>query len=280
MNIRIAPCPILKPASIIAAFVLIAVGVAAGWIVRGMVASPCPTAAPVPSPEGAIAATTDSTLSMVGNIMRSGGNELEMPFPKVIEVSTGHRLLPARPTDPVHATALDAIAVALDATLAEMNGNASPVKGLRRINEASAFFEDALRRRLDAHPAFDCAIPQSAAGKAQRSGYPDLRLRHVESGAVIYLDPKLYEDESRTSTLRTFYFTSDPGTLKVGEDAAHWLVGIRHDGADGRWKFTGWDLVDLSLLKVKLKAEFQASNRDLYSKEMILRSSEAAEAAR
>lgn len=207
--------------------------------------------------------------------MRSGGNEVSMPFPEVVEVASGHRLVPAGPEDPVHASAIEAIASAINATVAELNAADSPVKGLRRINEASAFFEEGLRRRLDEHADFACAFPHSAAGKVQRSGYPDLRIVHEASGRVIYLDPKLYEEASRDSTLRTFYFTSDPGTIKIGDDAAHWLVGIRHDGADGNWVFTGWDLVDLARLKVKLKAEFQASNRDLYSASMLLRSSPA-----
>lgn len=205
--------------------------------------------------------------------MRSGGNEVEMPFPEVIRVASGHQLVPMMADELAHREAMEAIAEALDATLAEMNAKDSPIKGLRRINEASAYFEDSLHRRLEAHPAFTCDIPHTAAGKVQRSGYPDLRILHKASGKVIYLDPKLYEEASRSSTLRTFYFTSDPSTLKVGEDAAHWLAGIRHDGADGEWKFTGWDLVDLARLKVKLKAEFQAANRDLYSESMLLRSS-------
>lgn len=205
--------------------------------------------------------------------MRSGGNRVEIPFENVIEVASGHRLLPANLEDPVHAAAIELIATALDATLAEMNGENSPVKGLPRINEASSFFEEELRRRIDAHPDFECGFPQSAAGKLQRSGYPDLRLHHTGSGKVFYLDPKLFQATSRSSTLRTFYFTSDPDTLKVGEDATHFLVGIEHDGADGAWKFTSWDLVDLSRLNVKLKAEFQASNRDLYAEELVLRSS-------
>jgi hypothetical protein len=39
------------------------------------------------------------------------------------------------------------------------------------------------------------------------------------------------------------------------------------------WKFTRWDVVDLSQFKVKLKAEFQGSNRDLYRPEAIVGSS-------
>jgi len=39
------------------------------------------------------------------------------------------------------------------------------------------------------------------------------------------------------------------------------------------WKFTRWDLVDLSRFTVKLKAEFQGSNRDMYRPEAIVASS-------
>ncbi|MFM7181746.1 MAG: hypothetical protein ACKO2G_09835 [Verrucomicrobiales bacterium] len=260
----------MKPWLIAGIIAALAGGFAAGWFARGI-----GTAEKNPPPEkpAVSSATTDSTLSMVDSIMRSGGNEIDMPFPKVIEVGTGHRLLPMMANDPVHAALVDLIAASLNAILSEMNAEHSPVSGLRRINEASAFFEEGLRRRIDEHPDFECGFPHSATGKVQRSGYPDLRIFHPVSGKVFYLDPKLYERASRESTLRTFYFTSDPGTSKVGEDAAHLLVGIYHDGADGHWKFLGWDLVDLSYLNVKLKAEFQASNRDLYDEKLILRSS-------
>jgi hypothetical protein len=39
------------------------------------------------------------------------------------------------------------------------------------------------------------------------------------------------------------------------------------------WKFTRWDLVDLSRFTVKLKAEFQGSNRDMYRPEAIVATS-------
>jgi hypothetical protein len=261
----------MKPFLVGGVMAALAGGFAAGWFARGGGTEEGNSASmekPATSP-----ATADSTLLMVDTIMRSGGNEIEMPFPKVVEVSSGHRLLAVEPEDPVHTAALNLISSALDATLAEMNAEDSPAKGLRRINEASSFFEDGLRRLIDGHPDFECGVPPAATGKVQRSGYPDLRVHHPASGKTFYLDPKLYEESGRASTLRTFYFTSAPGTLKIGEDAVHLLVGIYHDGVDGGWKFNGWDLVDLSRLKVRLKSEFQASNRDLYSGQLILRSS-------
>ncbi len=203
--------------------------------------------------------------------MQSGGNELSIPFPKLIESSTGKLLIPFDPAKPVHQAALDVVAGALGTVLAEMNEAGSPAKGLRRINEASSHFEDRLRELLDAHPDFECGFPLSTTGKIQRSGYPDLRLVHPASGTVIYLDPKLFEESSRESTLRTFYFTNDPDTLKVREDGLHWLLGIAHDGKDGAWTFVSWDVVELARLEVKLKAEFQAGNHTLYAREMILR---------
>ena len=76
--------------------------------------------------------------------------------------------------------------------------------------------------------------------------------------------------ENFDSSLRTFYFTPKDETSKIQDDAHHILIGIEHDGRVGNWKFTAWKLVDLYNFRVRLKAEFQGSNRDLYQKELIL----------
>ena len=59
------------------------------------------------------------------------------------------------------------------------------------------------------------------------------------------------------------------------EDAVHFIVGFEHakPAVDRNWKFTRWDLVDLSHFQVKLKAEFQGSNRDMYRPEAIVATS-------
>ncbi len=154
-----------------------------------------------------------------------------------------------------------------------MNSAASPLREVRRINEASSHFEDAMQAALDASPGFTCAPPKTAAGKLQRAGYPDLRLVDEPTGRVVYIDPKLFARGSRGSTLRTFYFEPKRETNKVLDDARHLIAGIEHDaGATGAWKFLGWELVDLSAFRVRLKAEFQASNRDLYRAEATVAS--------
>ncbi len=210
-------------------------------------------------------ARQDADAALVKSLLRENLNTRSFDFATVAEACSGKRVLPLDDS-PTHRRILAAIENALAETLRELNAPDSPVKKLRRINEASRFFEQGLQTRLHAIPGLDCETPPTRAGGRQRSGYPDLRLTDRETGAVFYLDPKLVEQNSVHSTLRTFYFEPKDGTLKITDDAVHLLIGIEHDGKDGEWTFGRWHLVDLSKLKVRLKAEFQASNADLYRK--------------
>ncbi len=193
-----------------------------------------------------------------------------VPFPEVIRAATGHQVVPLDPSSEPDARVVHEIGRALDAVLARMSRPDSPVHNLERINEASAAFESELLKTINTVPALHCSLPETAAGEAQRSGYPDLRIEHRESRRVYYLDPKLYARGSRDATFRTFYYEPKRETNKVREDARHLLAGIEHDGAGGAWRFVRWDLVDLSKLQVRLKMEFQGSNRDLYRPETIV----------
>ncbi len=185
------------------------------------------------------------------------------PFAAVVEASSGKHVIPLEDIE-AHLTVKAAIEAALEKSLKTLSAEDSPVRQLRRINEASRFFEDALHASINATPGLRCEVPPNRRGEAQRSGYPDLKITHLASGTVFYLDPKLVEQGSWSSTLRTFYFEPKDETLKINDDAIHLLCGIEHDGHDGEWKFIGWKLVDLSKLQVRLKAEFQASNADVY----------------
>jgi len=144
-----------------------------------------------------------------------------------------------------------------------------------RINEVSSHFEDALRELLNAAPGLSCDLPRTAQGHVMRSGYPDLRIVDLASKRVFYLDPKLYAAGSRDSSFRAFYFEPKIATNKVRDDAVHFIAGFEHEPREksGRCNFTRWDLVDLALFKVKLKAEFQGSNHDMYRPEAIVATS-------
>jgi hypothetical protein len=101
-----------------------------------------------------------------------------------------------------------------------------------------------------------------------------LRLVETATNRVFYLDPKLYAVGSRDSSFRTFYFEPKITTNKVRDDAVHLLIGFEHEPKSaGHWNFIRWDPVDLAYFKVRLKAEFQGSNRDIYRPEAIIATS-------
>jgi hypothetical protein len=203
-----------------------------------------------------------------------------VPFSELIFDTTGRKVLSFEANNAVDQRVAKTISAACDETMKRLNAPDSVIQNVDRINEVSSHFEDALRELLSTSPGLKCDFPLTADGKLQRSGYPDLRITDLESKRVFYLDPKLYAAGSRDSSFRTFYFEPKRSTNKVRDDAVHFVVGFEHalrgtgsGSPNATWKFTRWDLVDLSRFTVKLKAEFQGSNRDLYRPEAIVASS-------
>src|SRR5256885_671748 len=248
------------------------------------------------SPPANTSAAKPEVDQLIPWLLNEGAQLRGIPFSEVIVDVTGKKVIPFDPKNEVDQRVRKAIAAACDETIKRLNAADSPVQKVARINEVSSRFEDALRELLSSTPGLSCDFPKTSDGKIQRSGYPDLQIVDLASKRVFYLDPKLYAVGSRDSSFRTFYFEPKTGTNKVRDDAVHFIVGFEHeavaaslsgvastatsDTATERrdynkaamWKFTHWDLVDLANFKVKLKAEFQGSNRDLYRPEAIVAS--------
>jgi hypothetical protein len=192
-------------------------------------------------------------------------------FADVIAATSGKRVLPVDPKDADDQRILGQIGSALDEVLTIMNAPDSKTRSVKRVNEMSSHFENALLPKLNAIAGFACTLPKTTAGQKQRSGYPDLRLFDESSGRVFYLDPKLYAKGSRSSGFRTFYFEPKRATNKVNDDARHLIVGIEHErDAAGIVRFVRWELIDLANFRVKLKAEFEGSNADLYRRDAVV----------
>lgn len=215
-----------------------------------------------------------SVEALVATVLNGGGTFRDVPFARLVEISTDRQVLPMDPEDAVDTEILGGIEEALGRVLERFNAPDSVTHRAPRINEVSAYFETALIEEIDRLPELECTYPRTAEGNLQRAGYPDLMIRHAESGRIVYFDPKLVQQGALGSDLRTFYFTPSVQTRKVLHDASHLLVGIEHDGNTGKWKYLRWHLVDLARFKVRLKAEFQASNQDLYRPELIIRTGE------
>ena len=213
--------------------------------------------------------------ALISWLLREDAQLRGIPFSEVIFDATGKRVLVFNPKNETDGRVLKQISSVLDEVMAQLNAPDSVVQGIPRINEVSSHFEDLMRELLNKAPGLSCDFPKNAAGGTQRSGYPDLELIEQQSHRIYYLDPKLYAVGSRDSSFRTFYFEPKVATNKVREDAVHFIVGFEHEkpAPDRHWKFTRWDLVDLSHFQVKLKAEFQGSNRDMYRSEAIVATS-------
>jgi hypothetical protein len=195
-------------------------------------------------------------------------------FSQVIFDATGKRVLTIDRNNEVDQRVIKQISGVLDDVKKKMNAPESPIQKVERINEVSSYFENSLRQSLNTVSGLSCDFPTTADHKIQRSGYPDLRVVDVASNRVFYLDPKLYAIGSRDSSFRAFYFEPKLTTNKVRDDAVHLVAGFEHElRKNGRWNLTRWDLVDLSQFKVRLKAEFQGSNRDMYRAEAIVATS-------
>ncbi len=220
---------------------------------------------------------TNAVGTLIPWLLEEGAAFKGIRFADVISATSGKRIIPVDRADKDDQRILVAIGTALDAVLAEMNAPDSKTRAAKRVNEMSSFFENALQERLSVSAGLTCGFPKTAAGKIQRSGYPDLFLKDQATGRIFYLDPKLFAAGSKTSSFRTFYFEPKRETNKVTEDARHLIVGIEHERAkDGSVHFARWELIDLSEFRVRLKAEFEGSNADMYRPGAVVGASAAA----
>ncbi len=207
-------------------------------------------------------------------LLQESGELRTIPFREVVFSATGKKVLAFDSNNDADLRIAQQIGRTLNEILKRMNAPDSEIQGVARINEVSSHFENLLRELLNATPGLSCDVPHTAEDRVQRSGYPDLRLVDKATKRVYYLDPKLYAAGSRESSFRTFYFEPKVATNKVGDDAVHFIVGFEHELRNaGRWNFTRWDLVDLAHFTVRLKAEFQGSNADIYRPEAIVATS-------
>ena len=192
-------------------------------------------------------------------------------FAEVAEAVSSFKVLPVDTSKAVDAAMLSHLQASLDAILIKLAKPDNPIHAVSRVNEISRHIEDILLSRLNAAEGYECSIPANAAGRTQRSGYPDLRLLHTASDRVFYMDPKVYKLCSEKSSFRSFYFEPKLETNKILDNASHLIVGIAHSGkVEGRWRLNTWMVIDLINFRVRLKAEFQSSNRELFRDEAIL----------
>lgn len=200
--------------------------------------------------------------SLVQLLEHSEDGFIGLPFSAVVQATTGHQV---RPVDAeLEAANIATITRVVERSVQQINQGGHAFQKASRINEASGPIEEEILREFGSETAWEASFAPTADGKTQRSGYPDLRLR-APDGRIYYLDPKLIQEANRDSTFRTFYYEPKKTTGKINDDAAHLLIGFTHNDQPGEARrIISWELIDLATLPIRLKAEFQASNRDIY----------------
>lgn len=171
-----------------------------------------------------------------------------VPFGYVIKMTTGCEVIPLSDSDKrVINEVYSAAKGVLEEAREEDYGDLRP-------NEISNRLEDKLRTKLQG------TIPENKV-----AGYPNIMIER--GGKTYYVEVKLAEEGQLDSSFRTFYY--EPVELaKVTRDASHIMVGFIHR----KKSIIGFKLVDLSKIKVNLKSEFNANNKEIYKKEAVIKS--------
>jgi len=190
----------------------------------------------------------------------------KIPFPIAIKALTGFKVLTFKPEE--NRKLLNLLCRA-----SQLAGEKAFQYGIftNRPNEAGNRIEPFVMEALK-EVGLDANKPLSKSGKRKIAGYPDIEVKY-KNNQTIYIDCKTYNTRTKNQTFRTFYFSpsQDP---KITKDAFHILISFELEISkrNGKRAFVpiSWQIYTLDKLKVQVKHEFNASNKELYKKENLL----------
>lgn len=191
-----------------------------------------------------------------------------IPFTVAIKALTGFKVLAFDISLDQNKKLLEQLSKA-----AQVGGQKAFQEGIftARPNEAGNRIEPFVLEAIR-HIGLEADTPVSKSGKKKTAGYPDIQIED-ENGRIVYLDCKTYNTLTKDQSFRTFYFSpsKDP---KITQDAFHLLMSFELDTSERRGKRAfipiSWQIYTLDKLLIQVKHEFNASNKDLYTKEALL----------
>lgn len=191
-----------------------------------------------------------------------------IPFPVAIKALTGFKVLDFDISIDHNKILLEQLSKA-----AQLGGQKAFKEGIftARPNEAGNHIEPFVVEALR-HIGLKADKPISKSGKKKPAGYPDIQ---IEDGSkrIVYLDCKTYNTKTKGQSFRTFYFlpSEDP---KITRDAFHLIMSFELDIAERKRRRAfipiSWQIYTLDKLLIQVKHEFNASNKELYTKESLL----------
>lgn len=190
-------------------------------------------------------------------------NDGVVDFSDLVSGKSDYEIIPLEPDNPKDEDLVDAISSASN-TLLDRYKRSNRRVNQNRANEVGNTLEDEFIDVMESEAAkknLDYTIE-----KLGRAGYPDIMIVGPND-RLTYLEMKATSAEW-DATGRRFYYTTGK---KLEGDGRHLLLGMHiEEKSDHHWTVNGWKLADLMHLEANLKIEFNATNQDLYSDDMVV----------
>ena len=192
-----------------------------------------------------------------------------LPLGVVIEGLSGHKARPFNRSNLEDKKVLIVLKKVAEDVLREVNK-----KGILRPrpNEVGNDIEPFVKNALNKYN-YKADTPKTTSGKKKSTGYPDIEFID-EFKRYNYLECKTYNIENIDTTQRSFCL-SPSDDFKVTKDSHHFGISfeifVENNIKDKHlYKVKSWKILDLSLLELDVKYEFNSDNKRLYDKEIIL----------
>lgn len=137
---------------------------------------------------------------------------------------------------------------------------------LRAIEKSGQYFRgnriNDVGSQIETYFVRDLNTPPFTVRQLVQKGYPDIEITF--NGESVYVELKT-SGVKEESSYRYFYYSTGS---KIKKTSRHILLSILAESTDrGYWTVKSFIISDLSRLKVRLKAEFNASKRDLMNEQ-------------
>ncbi len=192
----------------------------------------------------------------------------DIPFSIAVKAISRHKVLAFQKNEEKDKKLLEL----LTAAMSEATKTAYKI-GIQsaRANEVGNHIEPFVKEAIN-KVGLQADTPKNSKGKKQATGYPDIFIEDSFDRPT-YLERKTYNAKSIGTSLRSFYFQPSANP-KIIFDARHLMVSFKiiEEQKNGGKIFVPVlrKLYSLEKLKVQVKHEFNASNKEIYQPETLL----------
>lgn len=188
-----------------------------------------------------------------------------LPLSVVIEGLSKHYVILFDEYDNKDQQILETLKKVADDVLATVNR-----RGINksRANEVGNAIEPFVKNSLNKYD-YQSNTPRASNRKRKASGYPDIEFID-EFNRLNYLECKTYSIDKINDTQRSF-FISPSKDFKVCQNAHHFGISFAMEKpVNNIYHIHSWKILDLGRLKLNVKYEFNANNKNLYADNVVI----------